>query len=131
VLFLFNETIADIGSPPEQLARSSCPVTIGDLSRMPKGDVLVLLRETIFHNQAFASSQPVKAAALAAMVMVKVGANAALVVRPPGAQSANDVVVRLADVSLRVLGDLSALNNQGRLTPQAIDHAVWSTADAA
>jgi len=130
VLFLFNEIIVDLGSPEEQLARSACPITISALAHVTKGELLLLVREAIFQNPSFASAHPDKAAALAAMILVKMGANAALSVRPATAQSAYDVPVRLADVSLRVLGDLAALNSQGRLTPQAIDRAVWASEEA-
>ena len=131
VLFLFNETVLDVGAPQERLAYEGCPITISSVAQLTNGQLLTLVREAIFRDQRFATNHPSKASALAAIIFLKTGANALIAVRAPGGTTSHDVVVRFADVSLRVLGDLLALKDRGRLTPQAIDQSVWRSTNAA
>lgn len=130
MLFLFNDVVFNIGPPQQRLAASKCPVPTGAIASLTNGEMLSLLREAAFTDPNFARSQTEKAMALAAMTFLKTGANAVLALRPPACPSAANVPVRLADVSLRVLGDLFALDQMGKLTPQAIDGAVWRAAAA-
>ena len=66
--------------------------------------------------------------ALAALLADKTEANAALFVRPASAQSAADVLVRLAEVPLPTLVYLNNFQKDDAVAPRLVNDAVWTQA---
>jgi hypothetical protein len=126
MVFLFNDVVLDVGDPREQLTESGCPIPYEKLGTVSQSQVLGLVRSTVFEQPSFARDNPDKAAALAAIVILKTQANALLCIRTPRVTVAGEMPVRLAQVSLTVIGDLVRRFRDGSLTPTIIDHAVWS-----
>lgn len=125
MMFLFNDALLDVGDPRDRLIASGCPVGYADLMAMTPPKVMSVVRQTMFKFPQYPREQPEKAAALCALVQMKTGANALLCVRPPQANDPIELPVRLAEVSLPVLGQLAVLRKEGALTPAAIDQVVW------
>ena len=124
--FLFNDALLDVGEPQQTLADTGCPVPPEKVGTMSRAELLSLVQGVFYLEPNFVREKPEKAAALAALIYLKTDANALLCVRTPQVKVAGEMPVRLAQLSLEVLGDLSRRNQEGQLTPEAIDRAVWA-----
>lgn len=129
MLFLFNTVVFDVGDPREAALSAGAPVEPNELVRFSVAQAIKLVRETVFDEPGIAPSRPERARFLAALVAWKAGeANAMLAVRPAAARSPLDVQVRLASIGLVTMAQLSELQAGQRLTPAAINDAVWDHA---
>jgi hypothetical protein len=126
MVFLFNDVLLDVGDPRERLTESGCPISYEKLGTLSQSQVMGLVRSTVFAAPTFAIDKADKAAALAALVNLKTQANALLCIRTPRVTAATEMPLRLAQVSLTVIGDLMRRHKDGSLTPTVIDRAVWS-----
>jgi hypothetical protein len=124
--FLLNDALLDIGEPQRTLAETECPVAPDRLRKMSRAELLSLVQGVFFLTPDFVREKPDKAVALAALVYLKTDANALLCVRTPQVKVAGDMPVRLAQMSLQVVADLARRENEGNLTPEAVDRAVWA-----
>lgn len=129
MLFLFNDVVFDVGEPRETALSAGAPVGPVELVRLSVAQTVKLVRETVFDEPDIARGRPDRARFLAALIAWKTGeANAALAVRPTAARSPLDVQVRLASVNLVTLAQLRELQAAERLTPAAVNNAVWDHA---
>lgn len=128
MLFLFNDVVFKLDDPAEELAAAGCPVSLSAAEHLPAAHLGTLLREAAFARPGLARETPEKARALAAVVQLRTGANAVLLVCPPNAGGPQDVLLRFADVSMEVIATLSAQQNDDRLNAADVDRCVWSSA---
>lgn len=126
MVFLFNDMVFELGDLRSSLAASGCPISEATALRMTNSELLGLVKEAFFAAPSFHRENPEKAKALAALVAMKTGANALLCLRGPNTASAEEMQLRLGEISLEVAGDLVRRQKQGDLTPRAIDAAVWA-----
>lgn len=126
MIFIFNDTLLELGDPRDRLITCGCPLNYGALNAMTPPQILGVVRAVLFEHPTFAKDRKDKAAALAALVHVKTGANALLCIRTPEVQVASQMPVRLAEASLEVVSELSRREKSGALNPAAIDQAVWA-----
>jgi hypothetical protein len=126
MIFLFNDVLLEVGDPRERLTVSGCPIPFARLGSVTQSQIMGLVRSTVFEAPSFARDNADKAAALAALVILKTQANALLCMRTPRVTVAAEMPLRLAQVSLTVLGDLMRRHKDGSLTPTIIDRAVWA-----
>lgn len=128
MLFLFNKTVLDIGDPAAALARLDAPISVDEARRMSPHAVRAVVKEAAFANPKFDTQDPDKAAAVAAMIYLRSGANAAVALMRQGGTGPQHVYVRFTVVSEVVMKHLADLQEQGWLTFAAVEVAVWTTA---
>ena len=124
MLFLLNNRVHDVRDidgavaclPPAPGGRRWIRARVGDVLDFVRSAFLVSQNNTIGEDQA---------RALAALIAVKTEANAALVVVPPGATHYGDVQIRLANVSLPVLGGLLLRQQEKALPAKLVNQQVW------
>ncbi len=128
MLFLFNAHVIDIGDAVKRLSSQDFPLSLPAAGRLSQDHIEGLFREAAFKFDDLVDISPGKAAALAALAAWRVGANAALAVRPDGARSADDCIAKFADVSIQTIAWLGQQATSGSLTRDMIDSEVWSRA---
>lgn len=128
MLFLFNKTVLDIGDPATALARLDAPISVDEARRMSPDAVRAVVKEAAFANPKFDTQDPDKAAAVAAMIHLRSGANAAVALMRQGGTGPQHVYLRFTVVSEVVMKHLADLQEQGWLTFAAVEVAVWTTA---
>ena len=134
MLFLFNDALIDLGDPHESaMARGEAlGVNTLTLRNLRLGQVVKMTREWIWERPTLAKSDPESAVFLSSLFAWKTNeANAVLAVAPQGAQSSDQVQVRLASVSLVTIQQLSELQKDGKLSSHMANMAVWSHAAGA
>ncbi|MGA0600222.1 hypothetical protein ACO2Q3_05895 [Caulobacter sp. KR2-114] len=124
MLFLLNDMVLDL-----EPAKLVPPRMAGHLARLSMGQVSTLVREVFAHNPRLPASHLTLARRAAVMlVMKKPELNAALFLTPGRVCEPDDVSVRFATLGAEVLFQLKHIQDQGRLTPGAVNALVWSRA---
>jgi len=129
MLFLFNDALLDLGDAHEAALTRGEALGLNALTlrNMRMGQVVKLVREWVWERPQLAQSDPESALFLSALVAWKTNeANALMAVAPQGAASSAQVQVRLASVSLVTMQQLMDLRDQGKLSGQMANMAVWS-----
>ena len=129
MLFLFNDVVFDIADPCETVLEGTLPFDQNDLVSMSVGKAVKLVREAVFEEPWLHRTHPEHATQIAALIAWKTDeANAMLAVAPKSAESAREVQVRLAAVSLVTMHQLNELQEAERLSTHTANLAVWSQA---
>ena len=124
MLFLLNDVVLEL--EPSKLVR---PAVAGHLAKLSIGQVSTLVREVFAHNPRMPASHPQLSRRAAVMLVMKNPTlNAALFLTPGRPCAPDDVTVRFATLGTEVMFQLKALQDQGRLTPGAVNALVWSRA---
>jgi len=134
MLFLFNDALLELGDAHEVALERGQAMGLNALAlrNLRMGQVMGMVKEWVWDRPALAKSDPDSALFLAALIAWKTNeANALLAVAPQGAKSAAQVQVRLASVSLVTMAQLQDLKDNGRLSGQMANMAVWAQAGAA
>ena len=121
MLFLLNDVVLDFdhrdATPPLE-ARRFRALTLGSVLRLGSE---MFAEQPLLHRE-----DPERASKLAMLVMAKhPDVNAALFVAPRRGCGPEQVVSRLAQVSIDVMGQLLTRYADGELTPVAADREVW------
>ncbi|MCG8443932.1 MAG: hypothetical protein MI723_19185 [Caulobacterales bacterium] len=130
MLFLFDHTVFDLGDPVEVLSEPEFPLPLNAARALSIGQVLAVVRMAAFETPDFANVSGAKAKGLAALLATKSEANALRAYRPDDAQSATDVVTKLANAPLPTLADLFFRQAAGNRSPSIVDTVVWTRAAA-
>lgn len=124
MLFAFNNAVFDLGDPAQTyktMPEKFHGATLKEALRVTQG--------VIMEYPDVVKTHPQKAMALAALVACRAGdANAMMAFVPPGTTVSQNVVVRLASVSLVVLQSLFQLHNEGKLSKKHVNAMVWKSA---
>lgn len=124
MLFLLNDMVLDL--EPSKLVR---PAVAGHLARLNMGQVTTLVREVFAQNPRLPASNLMLARRAAVMMVMKDPAlNAALFLTPGRVCAPDDITVRFASLAAEVMFQLKNIQDQGRLTPGAVNALVWSRA---
>ena len=121
MLFLLNDVVLSLdlcdGAPPIEAKRFRA-LTLGSVLR---------LGAEMFSQQPLMHREDVERANKLALLIVAKhpDVNAALFVAPRRGCGPDQVVSRLAQVSVDIMGALQARFRQGELTPVAADREVW------
>ena len=128
VYFLLNKRILDIGVPAERVVELFGAETPRFLALTPRG--VVKLGQDLFYSTPPGAEPSLKSQeSLACLIAITIGADGALFVTPDNAQSPEDVGTRFADIDLRTLFYLHAMQASGDLTARLANEAVWSQPD--
>lgn len=131
MLFLYNQTVLEILEPYETAKKHREALGIGSLARLTLTDVRVLIGKAAMQMDDLEKQHPEKAAALAALVMIKTNANALLIHVPHDCQSLSDVTLRFGSLPLPTIVQLFKLQEAGRLSPARCNAMVWAKRSAA
>ncbi len=124
MLFLLNDMVLEL--EPSKLVR---PTVAGHLAKLSIGQVSTLVREVFAQNPRMPASHLQLAKRAAVMLVMKnPDLNAALFLTPGRPCEPDDVSVRFATLGAEVMVQLKSLQDQGRLTPGAVNALVWSRA---
>lgn len=123
MLFLFNERILTIAGGPELVTGAGMPANI--VTGFSLNDCIIAAQTAIMARPNLALEDTGKATALAWLIASRSQANAAMFVAPPKCKSHQQVGFRLATVSLSTLGNLKALQDQGKLNAPIVNASVW------
>jgi len=124
VLFLLNDMVLDL--EPAKLVR---PTVAGHLAKLSIGQVSTLVREVFAqHPRMPASHLQLSKRAAVMLVMKNTDLNAALFLTPGRVCAPDDVTVRFATLAPEVMFQLKHIQDQGRLSPGAVNALVWSRA---
>lgn len=124
MLFLLNELVLDL--EPSKLVG---PTIAGHLGKLSIGQVSNLVREVFAQNPRLPGGHMILAKRAAVMMVMKdPQLNAALFLTPGRICAPDDVTVRLASLGPEVMFQLKSIQDQGRLTPGAVNALVWSRA---
>ena len=127
MIFLFNDRLFEIGQPHEIVRQDTFPLSPDAFDRLSEASMLNLVREEIFADPLLVHDAPSRASQLAIIVAAKTNANAMLAGPPAaGARSPMQIAVLLAEVSLLTLSSLYRRQENGALTPQDVETAVWA-----
>jgi hypothetical protein len=113
MVFLFNDVLLDLGDPRDCLINSGCPLNYNALQAMTPPQILSLVRSALFQAPHYPRDRRDRAAALAALVSIKTGANAMLCLRTPQVTETAQMPVRLGEVALRSSPTSSAARRMG------------------
>ncbi|WP_417477408.1 hypothetical protein [Maricaulis sp.] len=126
MLFLFNETVFDLGDLVSVLKDGTIPLPAAQFETLTTGHLTQLLREALYVDPMMATNKPDRTKHLAALIAYRApGANALLGVRPQGATGPDDVGLRFANVPMLILTYLWKRQNDGVLGPDIINEEVW------
>ncbi|SDM05793.1 hypothetical protein [Maricaulis salignorans] len=126
MLFLFNETVFDLGDLVSVLQDGTIPLPAAQFETLTTGHLTLLLREALFVDPLMATNKPDRTKHLAALIAYRApGANAVLGVRPAGATGPDDVGLRFANVPMIILTYLWKRQKDGALDPEVINEEVW------
>ncbi len=128
MLFLFNNVVLDIGEPASTLAQSSMPINPPEAKEMTIAGLRTAVQEAVFSNPKLAAMDYERASAVAALVQVRLGANACVALMRKGGTGPSDVYLRFTTISEVVMKHLAGLQERGWLTFAAVEVAVWSRA---
>lgn len=124
VLFLLNDMVLDL-----EPAKLVSPRVAGHLAKLSSAQVSTLVREVFAHNPRMpASHLQLSRRAAVMLVMKNPELNAALFLTPGRVCEPDDVTVRFATLAVEVMVQLKTIQDQGRLTPGAVNALVWSRA---
>ncbi len=124
MLFLLNDVVLEL--EPAKLVR---PVMAGHLARLSMSQVTTLVREVFAQNPRLPHGHLVLARRAAVMMLMKdPDLNAALFLTPGRVCAPGDITVRFASLAVEVMSQLKNIQDQGRLTPGAVNALVWSRA---
>ncbi|MGJ3230293.1 MAG: hypothetical protein ACFE0P_00675 [Oceanicaulis sp.] len=133
MLFLFNDAVFDLGDPRDTALETGMAHGYAQdtLLTMRVGKAVKLVREAVFDEPQIARTNPEVAGFLAALIAWKTDeANAMLAVAPRRIQTAAQVQLRLASVSLVTIQQLRELQGAGKLSSHVANLSVWSQAPA-
>lgn len=126
MLFLFNETVFDLGDLVSVLKDGTIPLPTSQFETLSPAHLKAVLREALYVDPLMATHKPDRTQHLAALIAYRApGANAVLGVRPDGARSPDDVGLRFANVPMVILTYLWKRQNEGVLQPETINEEVW------
>jgi hypothetical protein len=123
VLFLFNDRVLTIAGGPELVTGAGMPAHV--VTSFKLNDCIIAAQTAIMARPNLAHDDPAKATALAWLIASRSQANAVMFVAPPKCKSHQQVGFRLAAVALTTLGNLKALQEQGKLSAPIVNASVW------
>ena len=127
MLFLFNDVVFDLGDLTSVLRSGELPLTPTQVDELTAGQLNTLVREAVFMNPDVAKTRPRQVKHLVALITyVAPGANALLAVRPDDAETCANVGLRYAQLPITTLAYLWGEQEEGRLTPRAVNQSVWA-----
>lgn len=126
--FLFNNVIVQISDPGAAMSEAGLPLTVDQAKDMHTQQLTATLQEAIFADPYLAKKSEKHARALGALVMLRTGSNAVLVVPREGAAGPQDIFVRFREIDDVVMAHLTRLQSQAMLTFTAVQVAIWSKA---
>ncbi|WP_417483005.1 hypothetical protein [Maricaulis sp.] len=127
MLFLFNETVFDLGDVDSVLQDGTIPLPPSQFETLTTGHLTLLLREALYVDPMMATNKPERTRHLAALIAFRApGANALLGVRPGNARGPDDVGLRFANVPMVILTYLWKRQKDGELNPAVINEEVWN-----
>lgn len=127
MLFLFNETVFDLGDVVSILKDGTIPLPSAQFETLTTAHLTSLLREALYVDPMMATKKADRTKHLAALIAYRApGANALLGVRPDGASGPDDVGLRFANVPMVILTYLWKRQNEGVLDPAIINEEVWN-----
>lgn len=127
MLFLVNDQVFDIADPAATADMHGHLLTPVPAAHLRPAEVVEIGRELFFQ----ANGERPRAdllLALSALLADKTEANAALFVRPQGAQSRADVLVRFVDAPITTLAYLFKLQRGAAAPASLVNQAVWGCA---
>ena len=126
MLFLLNDVVLDL-----EVAKVASPMITGHLGKLSMAQVTTLVREVFAANPRLPGASPAMAHRAAVMMVLKdPQLNAALFLTPGRVCEPADVTIRFASLAAEVMFQLKGIQDQGRLTPGAVNALVWSRAGA-
>ncbi|WP_417486153.1 hypothetical protein [Maricaulis sp.] len=129
MLFLFNDVVFDLGDLKSILQSDQLPLSPAQIESLNAAQLNGLVREAVFANPDIAHTRPDQVQYIMALIsVVAPGANALLALRPAEAESAADVGLRYANVTITTLASLWRDQKDGHLTPNQINDQVWLAA---
>lgn len=128
MLFLMNSQVIDIGDPRTTLRETANQLTEIPFQQLTTTHAVNLGQALFFHCPDDKKPMPGALMALGALISEFTDANAALFVKPPNAQAAQQVQIRLAEVQLPVIANLFQLQKRQPLSPALVNNSVWACA---
>ncbi len=127
MLFLMNDRVLDIGEPDLCLIDIVGSAGLAH-DRVSAQDVVEIARQMWF--RAGPGREPAQKVrlAIAALVAMKLEADAAMFVVPREARGPRDVLVKFASAPLTVLAHLQAMQTAGTLPPHLVEDVFWKSA---
>ncbi len=124
MLFLLNDLVLDL-----EPAKLVSPDVAGHLDKLSMGQITNLVCEVFAQNPRLPAASMTLSRRAAVMMLVKdQRLNAALFLTPGRVCAPGDVDVRFASLATEVMFQLKHIQDQGRLTPGAVNALVWSRA---
>ncbi|HEX7761043.1 MAG TPA: hypothetical protein VF459_16165 [Caulobacteraceae bacterium] len=124
MLFLLNDKVLEL-----EPAKLVSPAVAGHLAKLSMGQATNLVCEVFARNPRLpAASMTLSRRAAVMMVMKDQQLNAALFLTPGRVCAPGDVTVRFASLAAELMYQLKHIQDQGRLTPGAVNALVWSRA---
>lgn len=127
MLFLMNDSVIDIGDPEMSLIDAVGVIGLRH-DRLSARDVVEMGRQVWFKARGEPSAAVQRA--IAALIAMKLEADAALFIVPPDARGPADVKTRFASASTTLIAQMYARQNIGALTPREINEAIWAQASS-
>lgn len=128
MLFLMNDRVLDVGDVEGVLTEHLSSLTTMPLPFIQPKDVIALGRELFFTYDKAQQHSEAQLKALACLMIERFDVEAALLVKPPKAKSAKDVIVRFACVPLPTLALLNQMQVRDQVSPDLVNRAVWHAA---
>jgi hypothetical protein len=127
MLFLLNDTVIDLGDPETALIDAVGVIGLRH-DRLRQKDIVEMAQQVWFNAGYGREPVPAVQRAIAALVAMKLDADAALIIVPPLARSPADVRTRFASASIPLMSRMYAMQGAGGLTPRVINDTVWNAA---
>lgn len=126
MLFLMNDTVIDIGDPENTLIDTVGVVGLR-YDTLKAKDIVQMAQQVWFKARRHEPGLDVQKA-IAALVALKIEADAALIVVPLGARGPEDVQTRFASAPIPLMARMYAMQGAGSLSARVVSESVWQAA---